>query len=150
MPHHKIFISETSASLSVTKSNIASLHTGTLVAKGLRFHTPNGTNAEELTVDPGDDVTIRLSPTDFPGTKHLHLVVVFPEHRTLGAQFLYVARKGLDVTFTTDPKADAGPYAYTVVLLKEVPNQTKGAFTLDGVEAIAQDPVIIIRGNLMK
>jgi hypothetical protein len=37
-----------------------------------------------------------------------------------------------------------------VVLLKEASNQTKGTFTLDGVEAIAQDPVIIIRGNLMK
>jgi hypothetical protein len=61
-----------------------------------------------------------------------------------------VALHGQDVTFKADAKGGAGPYAYTVVLLKEASNQTKGTFTLDGVEAIAQDPVIIIRGNLMK
>jgi len=75
-------------------------------------------------------------------------VVVFPEHRTLGNRFLYVALNGQDITFKADGKGGAGPYAYTVVLLKETPNQTKGTFSLDGVEAIAQDPVIIIRGNL--
>jgi hypothetical protein len=122
---------------------------------GLKFTDKNGNSADPLYVDLGDAITLKLKdPTQY---KH-HLVMVFHGNRYLGDKVLYLSDEHGLVQFYANPGKHSkrpktpsleDPYAYTVVLLKESAKRKRksnyDSVPLDNVEAIAQDPVIIIK-----